>query len=48
MDDTNKVAAEVQRLLLSPSCDAVDITQDKDGGILKEFLNEGDSFLLFF
>jgi len=40
MDDAYKVE-EVQRLPLSPSCSAVDITESKDGGILKELRKEG-------
>ena len=43
MDDTKKVEAvqESHTSLLTPSCNAVDITTNKDGGILKELLKEG-------
>jgi len=42
MDDTSKVedVHESHTLLLTPSCNAVDITENKDGGILKELLKE--------
>jgi len=40
MDDKNNVE-DVHELLLSPSFTAVDITDNKDGGILKELLKEG-------
>jgi len=38
MDSINKV---MQESSLSPSCNAVDITESNDGGILKELLEEG-------
>jgi len=30
-----------QTLWLTPSCNAVDITENKDGGVLKQLLKEG-------
>jgi len=43
MDDTNKVedVQESHTLSLTPSCNAEDITENKDGGLLKEVLKEG-------
>ena len=42
MDDTNKVenVQESNTLLLTPSFSAMDITENRDGGILKELLKE--------
>jgi len=40
MDGANKVE-DVRELQLSPSSNAVDITDNKDGGILKAVLKEG-------
>jgi len=35
-----KDVQESQTLLLTPSCNAVDITENKDGGVIKELLKE--------
>jgi len=44
MDDANKGDSleSSHSPLLTPSCNAVDITADRDGGILKELLKESD------
>ena len=43
MDGTDIIenVQESQTLWLTPSCSAVDITENKDGGVLKELLKEG-------
>jgi len=45
MDDAKEVECvqESYNLLLSPSCSAVDITENEDGGVLKELLKESDA-----
>jgi len=42
MNGTNIIedVQESQTLSLTPSCNAVDITENKDGGVLKEWLKE--------
>lgn len=44
MDGTNLGGdiQESQGFWLTPGCSAVDITEIKDGGVLKELLKEGD------
>jgi len=43
MDGTSIVedVQELQSLWMTPSCNAVDVTEKKDGGVLKELLKEG-------